>query len=60
MTYNQKTEQFELTGNVILSTGRETIKAAKILYNGKTRFLQIPKVEGQQVEMTQTRKEADE
>ena len=56
MTYNQLSQQFELSGNVILSTGRETIKAARILYNGKTQILQLPESQGQRVEMIQAKK----
>ncbi|TQV89788.1 LptA/OstA family protein [Aliikangiella coralliicola] len=56
LVYNQKTQQFELTGKVKLTTERETIKAHKIHYNGETRVMQIPKSPNQQVEMTQNKK----
>jgi len=57
MNYNQQTLQFEIVGNVQLSTGRDKIKAQKILYNSRTRALQIPKSPNHQVEMTQIIKE---
>jgi len=56
MTYDQKEQLFELLGDVILSTGRETIKTAKVLYNGKTKVLQLPETPGERVEMTQAKK----
>ena len=56
MTYNQLSQQFELVGDVTVSTGRDNIKTAKVFYNGKTRVLQLPETQGQRVEMTQTKK----
>ncbi len=53
LNYTQKSFQFEIIGDVHLTTGRDNIKAQKILYNSQTRVIQIPKNEEQQAEMTQ-------
>lgn len=60
MLYYPKTQQFELSGNVILTTGRNEFKANKILYNTKTRSLQIPESKGHRVEMIQNIKPTNE
>ena len=54
LLFDEATQQFELTGGVLLSTERENIKAHKILYNANTQILQIPENKEQQSEMTQT------
>ena len=60
MSYNQQSSQFEISGNVILFTGRENITASKVLYNSETRTIQIPESQDQKVEMTQTEEKINE
>ncbi len=60
MQYSMQTELLELSKDVNLSTGSERIKAQKILYNGKTQFLEIPKIPNQTVEMIQNKKQSNE
>jgi lipopolysaccharide export system protein LptA len=60
MNYAVATEKLELLEDVNLSTSAEKIKAQKILYDGKTQFLEIPKVPNQQVEMIQRKKQTNE
>jgi lipopolysaccharide transport protein LptA len=58
LLYDQKTQAFELIGNVFLSTERDTIRAEKILYDGK--IIQIPESQNQPVQMTQTIKDSND
>lgn len=53
--YDKQSEQFELQGNVILKSDRETLTAERVIYNMKTQILQVPKSDKGQVEIIQTR-----
>lgn len=60
LSYNRGTEQFELEGQVTLTSLRETMKAEKVLYNMKTGILQVPKSPNKQVEIIQSKNNNDE
>jgi|GEM_PF-4662762 len=56
LKFNNKSEQFELLGSVILTNPRGTMTAEKILYDMKTGILQVPKTPNRQVEIIQNKK----
>ena len=51
--FEQSSQIFTLHGNVVLKTERESISAAKIIYDMKNKTLEIPKVPNKRVEMIQ-------
>lgn len=61
LTFDQNSELFELNGNVFWTSEQETtldsLRAARILYNNRSKVLEIPKHAEQPVEMTQIKKD---
>ncbi|WP_185964492.1 LptA/OstA family protein [Aliikangiella marina] len=55
LIYNKQSELFELIGDVIVNSERETLRAEKVIYNMKTRILQVPKSDKRQVEIIQSK-----
>jgi lipopolysaccharide export system protein LptA len=42
LSFDQQNNQLELTGNVVVTTGSEIIKAEKLRYNSLTQLIEIP------------------
>ena len=60
LSYDRSSEQFELTGQVMLNQQSKTMRAEKVLYNMKTGILQVPKSPNKQVEIIQSKNTTNE